>query len=75
MNNENIISVYNRTYNNCKFYLEKGDKERLLNEIGALRGIIYCIGATIGEDNINSVINTQQFLELIDKQNKLFLGK
>lgn len=43
MNNENIISIYNRTYNNCKFYFEKGDNRRLLNEIGVLRGIVYCI--------------------------------
>lgn len=71
MNNENIIAIYNRTYNNCKFYYEQGNSKRLLNEIGVLRGIVYCIGAAIGENNINNVIDFPAFTEMIKKQTEL----
>ena len=79
MNNENIISIYNRTYNNCKFYFEKGENRRLLNEIGVLRGIVYCIQSIIGENNkhfaLNRLIDFPAFLEMIEKQNEFLEGE
>lgn len=71
MERENIVDIYNRTYENCKFYFEQGKEKHLLNEIGALRGIVYCIGATIGEDNINNVIDFPAFIEMIGKRSEL----
>ena len=35
--------LYSRTLENCRFYDRTGDDARLLNEIGALRGIAYCM--------------------------------
>ena len=71
MDSENIIQIYNRTYSNCIFYYEKGDNRRLLNEIGTLRGIVYCIAAIVGEGSVNNVIDFPAFAEMIDKQNEL----
>ena len=38
-----LISLYERTLNNCKFYLAEGKIELLISEIGCLRGIAYCL--------------------------------
>lgn len=71
MNSENIIAMYNRTYSNCKFYLEQGSNKHLLNEIGTLRGIAYCIESIIGGDNLNNVIDFPAFIEMIGKRSEL----
>lgn len=38
-----MLELFERTLKNCRFYKEEGDTARLLNEIGALRGITYCM--------------------------------
>lgn len=75
MNNENIVSIYNRTYNNCKFYNQQGKNKQLLNEIGALRGIVYCLSEIIGENNINNIIDFPAFVEMIHKQIELLAAE
>lgn len=49
MQNKTITEILERTINNCKTYEKKGDDASLLNEIGVLRGIAYCLEA-LGED-------------------------
>lgn len=39
--------IYKRTMQNCLFYQEKGFEDALLNEIGVLRGVVYCM-ETVG---------------------------
>lgn len=72
MNKENMIDIYNRTFNNCVFYKGKGDNKHLLNEIGVLRGIVYCIESIIGEENLNNVIDFHLFVDMINTQNQLY---
>ena len=43
MNNDKLMSLYNRTLNNCKYYEKQKDTFSLISEIGCLRGIAYCI--------------------------------
>lgn len=68
--NENLIEIYNRTYRNCRFYQDKGDEKALLNEIGVLRGIMYCIDVTIGGYS-NDLIDYEAFKEMIAEQQRL----
>ena len=58
--------LFDRTYRNCQFYLRQGDEYSLANEIGVLRGIVYCMDE-IGEEPEN----IKQFNEMIDKQQEL----
>lgn len=37
-----LMSLYNRTRNNCHYYYEQNDP-KLYAEIGCLRGIAYCL--------------------------------
>ena len=69
--NESIVSIYNRTYNNCEYYLKNNDNKRFLNEIGALRGIVYCLETTIGTGNIYAVIDYRSFVDMIKKASAL----
>ena len=68
---ENIIEIYNRTYRNCEFYREAGNENALLNEIGVLRGIVYCLESIVGADLVFQIINFSAFKEMIDIQQKL----
>ena len=43
-----VWGLYARTMNNCKFYEKENKPLKLLNEIGVLRGIAYCL-ETCGE--------------------------
>lgn len=38
-----LIKLYNRTLNNCRFYDSELMNDRLLNEIGVLRGLSYAL--------------------------------
>ena len=38
-----VTAIYKRTKKNCLFYEQEGNEKRLLNEIGCLRGIAYCL--------------------------------
>ena len=40
---KSMLELFERTLKNCRFYKEEGDTARLLNEIGVLRGIAYCM--------------------------------
>lgn len=40
---ESITDIFARTLNNCLFYEREGKKMHLLNEIGVLRGVAYCM--------------------------------
>ena len=68
MNRETNREVYNRTMNNCKFYEKENQALKLLNEIGVLRGISYCLE----NEGDTSFYNDNDFLHFIDLQNELF---
>lgn len=70
-----FLELYERTYNNCVFYRESGKKKELLNEIGALRGIAYCIEAAVGEDNMEHLIDYPDFVKMIALQPELMEEK
>lgn len=63
---ETIIDVYNRTMNNCKTYIQHGNTSSLLNEIGVLRGVAYCM-----EINGISYPDFTEFKKMIDIQQDL----
>lgn len=63
-----LIGIYNRTLNNCIFYENENDKLSLLNEIGVLRGVAYCLELS-GE-----CPHDDQFLHFIELQNELKKG-
>ena len=69
-----FLELYERTYNNCVFYRESGKKKELLNEIGALRGIAYCIEAAVGE-NMEHLIDYPNFVKMIGLQSELMGGQ
>lgn len=66
-----LIDLYNRTYNNCVFYKNEGKDAALLNEIGVLRGIMYCLNEIVGEDRVNIGVNSIEFAEMIADQQRL----
>ena len=63
-----VIEIYNRTMKNCKFYEREGKKPELLNEIGTLRGVAYCVEA-LGECPHND-----ELFHFIEIQNELLQG-
>lgn len=65
---DNMIAIFERTLNNCEFYKDEGKEAHLLNEIGVLRGIAYCIEAAVGEYNLPRAI---EFHAMIAEQNRL----
>lgn len=67
-----IWNIYNRTKNNCLFYEKEGQTQSLLNEIGALRGVAYCVEATGGpcchdEDSMRMFSLRQNMVEQIQR--------
>ncbi len=49
-----------RTLNNCRFYEKDNQNEKLVNEVGCLRGILYClekVGAVQMNDEVTSFID------------------
>ena len=69
--NSRVISemdeIYKRTMQNCLFYQEKGFKDALLNEIGVLRGVVYCM-ETVGLMPDRETFS--DFLRFLDVQNE-----
>ena len=57
--------IYFRTIENCKFYEEQNDRKHLLNEIGCLRGIAYCLEAE------GICVHDEAFLHFIELQNSM----
>lgn len=62
---ENIMELFDRTMKNCKFYEGQNDTKGLLNEIGVLRGIAYCM------ESIGICPHSPDFTHFIDRQNEL----
>lgn len=55
-----LIAIYNRTMNNCMFYEKRNDKQHLLNEIGCLRGIAYCL------EELGICVHNESYLHFIE---------
>ena len=66
-NRERMIKVYERTLMNCSFYESRGMERKLLNEIGVLRGVAYCL-----EDTGNSDVVDMRFVKMIETAERLF---
>lgn len=64
---EKLLRLYSRTYRNCLYYKEIAAVKRLNNEIGALRGVAYCLDA-IGA---SGEIDIEAFKKMIETQNWL----
>lgn len=58
--------LYERTIRNCEYYEANKDFKRLLNEIGVLRGIAYCL-----ENNGQCVHADERFIHYIEMQNNI----
>lgn len=72
---DKLLYLYNRTMKNCRFYMENGKEDHLLNEIGVLRGIAYCMEAVLDGGNMFLHIeDNAAFGKMIAEQNRL-LGK
>ena len=59
--------IFERTKNNCRFYEKEGKQSSLLNEIGVLRGIAYCLEVMTGK----LPLDDDEFLRLISIQNDM----
>lgn len=69
--NLSLLELYDRTQKNCQFYEQQENAPALLNEIGVLRGIMYCIESAVGEENAVGTIGRirhSEFLRLIQLQ-------
>lgn len=63
---ENTLNeLFERTLKNCSFYEKEGKTINLVNEIGVLRGIGYCMELE-GECS-----HTEEFMHFIEIQQKL----
>lgn len=60
-----LMDLFNRTLSNCEFYENENRTTSLLNEIGVLRGIAYCLEAL----NID-VLELSAFQHYIEIQNQ-----
>lgn len=63
---ETMMDIYHRTLNNCRFYEKENDKKSLLNEIGVLRGIYYClqcVGVAPDDEELDRFIELQNQLK------------
>jgi hypothetical protein len=63
---QSLVEIYERTKRNCLFYENSNQEKHLLNEIGCLRGVAYCLeeaGVCVHED--------QDFLHMIAVAEKL----
>jgi hypothetical protein len=66
---KNLLEIYDRTIANCLFYERENKKAHLLNEIGVLRGVAYCL------ESMGMCPHTAEFLRLINLQNELTKGE
>ena len=62
-----LFQLYDRTMNNCLFYEKEGNRKALLNEIGCLRGIAYCMEYKM----IYSHMKDIRFLRMIELQEQI----
>jgi hypothetical protein len=61
-----LIDIFERTKRNCSYYEKEKKHMSLMNEIGCLRGIAYCLEA-VGV----CPHHDEEFLRLIDIQQKI----
>lgn len=66
---EKLYALYRRTYRNCVFYMDENRQLELLNEIGVLRGIVYCIEEI--DPNPCLRVDFNEFAEMIGVQNAM----
>jgi len=66
-NRERMIEVYERTLNNIAYFESNGMERKLLNEIGVLRGVAYCL-----EDTGNFDVVDMRFVNTIETVERLF---
>lgn len=72
MKKEKILEqLYNRTMENCLLYEKEGNKKALLNEIGCLRGIAYCLEYFMWYKHYSD----SRFLRMIELQQEMKEGK
>lgn len=64
-NGETMMDVYRRTLRNCQFYEKENNIKKLINEIGVLRGIFYCL------QSVGVSCEDDEFKYFIDKQVEL----
>lgn len=64
-----LNSLYQRTLENCKFYETENKPLALLNEIGVLRGIAYCLEISGACPHDNDFLHFIEIQETI-KQNE-----
>ena len=62
---EKILNLFDRTIANCEFYEKEKQDMKLLNEIGCLRGIAYCL------ESVNICPYSDKFIYYINIQNHL----
>ena len=63
---ETVMDIYNRTIRNCKYYESIHDDISLINEIGVLRGIYYClqtVGVAPEDEVVSRFFETQEKLK------------
>lgn len=63
-----MLEAYNNTMKNCRYYEETNNNAALLNEIGVLRGIFYCMELA-DIRGLNTLV--KDFNYYIDKQQEL----
>ena len=62
---ETLPFIFNRTLNNCIYYEKAGKQAHLLNEIGALRGVLYCL------ESVGIKPQSRKMYDLFEKQQQL----
>ena len=62
-----LFQLYDRTMNNCLFYEKEGNRKALLNELGCLRGIAYCMEWEL----IYSFRSDPRFIRMIELQEQM----
>ena len=73
MDNQNLFQLFERTLKNCHFYQKEGLKNNLLNEIGCLRGIFYCIESMHMVDMLDSFMYDEFIYFITNYQNKMLI--
>ncbi len=69
---DRMVDVYERTLKNCAFYESEGMERKLLNEIGVLRGVAYCLGDTGNFDAVDArFVNALETADRLFKKEKL----
>ncbi len=71
MTTSKLIEIYKRTLDNCKFYEKEQKPLNLINEIGVLRGVAYCMTEAAGMKLELMTATFEDFLHFIHIQEEL----